>query len=112
MTETLQQRNRQFRKDLLDSPPECTEMNPDYWFADPADDEEKFGRSERAIAQSTCKRCPFMLRCFSYAIDNKIEDGVWGGSMPQQRIAYWRKVEETAHKAAREGNSQPDYEAV
>lgn len=67
-------------------------MNPDYWFADEHDDEEEFGRSERAIAVTVCKRCPLKSECFEYAIFNEILDGVWGASVPQQRIAYLSKV--------------------
>lgn len=77
---------------MFDNPPECTEMNPDYWFADEHDEEEKFGRSERAIALSVCKRCPLKNDCFKYAIDNEIMEGVWGASVPQQRSAYLEKV--------------------
>jgi len=68
-------------------------MNPDYWFADEHDEEETFGRSERAIAVTVCNRCPFKLECFTYAVENEILDGVWGGAVPQQRIAYREKVQ-------------------
>lgn len=67
-------------------------MNPDYFFADEHDEDEKFGRSEQAIAVSACKRCPLVNDCFKYAIDNEIVEGIWGGSFPQQRISYINKV--------------------
>jgi len=67
-------------------------MNPDYFFADPDDEEEKFGRSERAIAVAACNRCDLKLDCFQYAIQNNITEGVWGGAVPQQRQAYANKV--------------------
>lgn len=81
-----------FQEKMFETPPECTEMNPDYFFADPDDEEEKFGRSERAIAVSACNRCPLKLDCFQYAVANEIMEGVWGGSIPQQRQAYIVKV--------------------
>lgn len=81
-----------FQEKLFANPPECTEMNPDYFFADEHDEEEKYGRSERAIAISACNRCPLKLACFSYAIENEIMEGVWGGSIPQQRQTYINKV--------------------
>lgn len=81
-----------FQEKLFENPPECTEANPDYWFADPNDDDEKFGRSEQAIARTICLRCPLMSDCFKYAIDNEIVEGIWGASLPQQRIAYRNKV--------------------
>lgn len=81
-----------FTEKLFANPPECTEMDPDYFFADEHDEEEKFGRSERAIAVAACNRCPLKLDCFEYAINNEIQEGVWGGSIPQQRQAYINKV--------------------
>jgi len=75
-----------------DPPVECSEMNPDYWFADPNDEEEKFGRSEAAIAQGVCNRCPIRHRCFKYALDNDIAEGIWGGFLPAQREAYKRRM--------------------
>lgn len=85
---------------MLDTVPECTSVNVAFFFADPDDPEEEFGRSERAIAISACKRCPIMNECFRYAIDNEIEHGVFGGSIPEQRNAYRRKVGETAHRTS------------
>ena len=81
-----------FQEKMFENPPECTEMDPDYWFADEHDEEEKHGRSEQAIARTVCNRCPLKLDCFQYAIENKIMEGVWGASVPQQRQAYLNKV--------------------
>jgi hypothetical protein len=89
-----------FHEKLFENPPECTEMNPDYFFADENDEEEQFGRSERAIAVAACKRCDLRIDCFQYAVSNEILDGVWGGSVPQQRIAYLAKVRLTQAAAS------------
>lgn len=67
-------------------------MNPDYWFADPHDEEEKFGNSERVIAKGVCARCPIRHQCFMYALENDIQYGVWGGAVPAQRTAYRNKM--------------------
>lgn len=96
---TLVITNREFQKLVLDTVPECVEMDPDYWFADAHDPEEKYGRSERAIAEGVCRRCPIMNECFANAINNNETHGVWGASVPEQRQAYWRKVEDTARQA-------------
>ena len=77
---------------VLDEVPECTEMDPSYFFADPNDDEEPHGNSERVIAISACNRCPLKTACFQYAIVNDVESGVWGGSVPAQRSAYREKM--------------------
>ena len=91
--------NRQFQRLVLDTKPECVEINPSFFFADPDDPDEEFGRSERAIAISACKRCPIKNECFSNAINNDEAHGVWGGSVPEQRSAYRRKVEGSARQA-------------
>lgn len=68
-------------------PVECTTMNPAYFFADPLDEDEPYGRSERAIAVSACQRCPLKRECLEYAMDTKQVYGVWGGYIPAQREA-------------------------
>jgi hypothetical protein len=68
-------------------------MNPDYWFADPLDEDERGGKSEQAIAVSACERCPIKRPCAQFAMDNEIEYGVYGGMVPHQRLAYKRRVE-------------------
>lgn len=102
---TLVRTNRQFQQLVLDTVPECTSVNAAFFFADPDDPEEEFGRSERAIAISACKRCPIKNECFRYAIDNDIQHGVFGASIPAQREAYRRKVE----GAARQATAQEDH---
>ena len=37
----------------------------------------------KAAAQ-VCDRCPVRQTCLDYAIDNHIEDGIWGGLFPGQ----------------------------
>lgn len=96
----MTQTNRQFQRLVTETDVECRDINSSFFFADPDDPEEEFGRSERAIAVSACKRCPIMNECFRYAIDNDIEHGVFGGSIPEQRQAYRRKVEGSARQNA------------
>lgn len=86
----------QFQALLWEKKPECTEATADLWFADPNDEEEKYGKSEQAIAVGICKRCPIKAECFDHAIANGIEHGIWGGALPQQRQAYWSKMRRSA----------------
>lgn len=90
---TLVITNREFHRLVMATVPECTTVNPDYFFADRDDPEEPFGRSEQVIAVGVCKRCPIMNECFANAINNNERFGVWGGSVPNQRQAYWTKVD-------------------
>lgn len=84
--------NNTFHELVANTQVECAEMDPAYWFADPHDEDEKFGTSEQAIARAVCKRCPIVYECFKYAVDNNIEEGIWGGAVPQQRQAYRLRV--------------------
>lgn len=72
--------------------PECTEANPDYWFADEHDEDEKFGKSEQVIAMTICKRCPIKNQCLQYALEKNISHGIWGGLVPAQRNAYINQI--------------------
>lgn len=90
---TLVITNREFHRLVMDTVPECTEVDPDYFFGDRDDPEEKYGRSEQVIAVGVCKRCPISNECFANAINNSERFGVWGGSVPNQRQAYWQKVD-------------------
>ena len=85
--------NREFHQLVNTTQPECLEMDTRYFFADQHDEVEPFGKSEQAIALAACARCPIKNECFAYAINNRIEQGVWGNSVPQQRLAYWRKAD-------------------
>ena len=36
-------------------------------------------------AQRICAICPVKLACLAYALDNRLNDGVWGGASEQER---------------------------
>ena len=57
----------------------------------PAD--EKVGRPTRAntrkldVAKAICiADCPVTAQCLKFALDNEIDDGVWGGMLPKERM--------------------------
>lgn len=82
--------SKTFHERLAEQKPavECTEADPSYWFADPFDEDEPGGKSERAIAITICNRCPLRKACADFAMQENIEYGIYGGMMPQQRKAY------------------------
>lgn len=54
----------------------CTRgVNPDVFFDD----------TRVVAAVEVCQRCQARPSCLTYAIDNQIRDGVWGGLTPTQR---------------------------
>lgn len=47
------------------------------------------------VVDNFCKTCPVRLECLSFALDNKIEFGIWGGhnTKSRKRILKKRKRE-------------------
>lgn len=49
---------------------------------------------ERVIAMSICEECPVREECLVYALDNRIEEGIWGAASEETRkrmLVNWRK---------------------
>jgi WhiB family redox-sensing transcriptional regulator len=42
-------------------------------------------------ARAICGRCPVTERCLEYALENRIEHGVWGGASERERRRILRK---------------------
>jgi WhiB family transcriptional regulator, redox-sensing transcriptional regulator len=55
----------------------CKTMEPDQFFPHDGDGVRK--------AQRICAICPVKLACLAYALDNRLNDGVWGGTSEQER---------------------------
>lgn len=41
-------------------------------------------------AKKQCAGCPVLTACLQYALDNREEHGVWGGTSPQDRARLMR----------------------
>jgi hypothetical protein len=50
-------------------------------------------------AKVLCQTCPVKSDCLTYALDGKVDDGIWGGTDPKQRRAMRRKVRITSMAA-------------
>lgn len=37
------------------------------------------------VAKRICATCPVVTQCLNYALDNRIDHGVWGGTSERQR---------------------------
>jgi WhiB family redox-sensing transcriptional regulator len=57
------------------------------------DPETKFGSvtEQTEAAQTLCARCPVVGACLSYALDHRIEFGLWGGVTERKRRSLLRK---------------------
>ncbi|MGW7463840.1 WhiB family transcriptional regulator [Streptomyces xantholiticus] len=42
-------------------------------------------------AKAVCRRCPVMEECLDWAMDNGLDDGVWGGLSEEERRTLRRR---------------------
>lgn len=61
----------------------CRDWDPDVWFWQ----ENRSRSSAHPDALRLCGICPVSDQCLAYALSNRIEHGVWGGTTPKQRRA-------------------------
>ena len=57
---------------------QCRNGDPDRLFVRGAKQQE---------ARSICRGCPVLTQCLSYALDERVEFGVWGGMTERERRA-------------------------
>lgn len=61
------------------------EWLPGNWFPeDIPDPVERAEATNEAVAG--CRRCPIQEACFTYALEHNEKHGIWGGSLPSERI--------------------------
>ncbi|MER6443083.1 WhiB family transcriptional regulator [Streptomyces sp. NPDC001185] len=60
----------------------CRTADPDELFVE--------GAAQRA-AKALCTGCPVRTECLSYALDHRIEHGIWGGMTERERRALLRR---------------------
>jgi WhiB family redox-sensing transcriptional regulator len=61
------------------------EWKPELWF--PEDIENpKTRQLATTEAIKGCRSCPVQEACFDYALESNQKHGIWGGSLPSERI--------------------------
>jgi len=50
-------------------------------------------------AKAICSTCPVQSDCLTYAMDGRVDDGVWGGTTGKERKAMRRKARITSMAA-------------
>lgn len=54
------------------------------------------------LARKICADCPVKARCLEYALENRIDHGVWGGTSERERRRILKRRKETALAAEAE----------
>ncbi|MPZ90254.1 MAG: WhiB family transcriptional regulator [Actinobacteria bacterium] len=55
----------------------CSEVDPEIFFP------ERGGSSK--AARAVCSGCPVRVQCLEYALNNKEQFGIWGGTSERER---------------------------
>ncbi|AKZ60764.1 Transcriptional regulator WhiB1 (modular protein) (plasmid) [Streptomyces ambofaciens ATCC 23877] len=67
---------------------ECRRHDPELWF--PVGD-NVHARMQAAEAKSICAGCPVRIRCLSWALETRQDQGVWGGLTEKERLALHKR---------------------
>jgi WhiB family transcriptional regulator, redox-sensing transcriptional regulator len=62
----------------------CAGSDPDVFFAP--------GALEHKLAKKVCRHCPVRSQCLAYAMDERLDHGVWGGLTERERRRYRRQA--------------------
>lgn len=64
-------------------------------------DDRNDGALATQEAKAICRECPVRAECFTYAYENRIPHGVWGGATYEERRLMWRREAARALRNAR-----------
>lgn len=69
----------------------CSQSDPDLWFA--------VGAMEHKAAKTICRKCPVRAQCLSYAMDEPVDHGIWGGLTERERRRARRQAGSSGWRA-------------
>lgn len=73
------------------------DTDPELWFAEKVFTDTQFNMTTQA--KRFCERCPVRQLCLDYAIENREEFGIWGGSGQRERDKIRQKREKTPNRS-------------
>jgi len=61
-----------------------SDFDPETWFPEAV---RNIGirTEDTIIAKTLCGQCVHQVECLQFALDNRIGDGIWGGTLPEER---------------------------
>ena len=59
--------------------------DPNWWFGDSEDPDEKYNNAEAHRAAALCGTCPLRHQCLAHALAEGETHGVWGATTAAQR---------------------------
>jgi WhiB family redox-sensing transcriptional regulator len=59
---------------------QCVDYDPEGWFPEGKGDDPR-------PAKEVCAACPVRTDCLQYALDNGLDEGIWGGMTATERGA-------------------------
>jgi WhiB family redox-sensing transcriptional regulator len=62
-------------------------------------------------AKAICRRCPVMEQCLQWALNNRIEYGVWGGMSEDERRLIHLRTRRNQRRARTQANYNPEERA-
>jgi WhiB family redox-sensing transcriptional regulator len=71
----------------------CRSVDPEVFFPERQGD-------HAAMAKGICRGCPVRMQCLEFALDARLDHGVWGGLTEHERRALRRSRQRKARRQA------------
>lgn len=70
----------------------CKTIGPKIFFADNENSNQSESRKNDRLARSICNKCIVKTECLNYALNQKIQFGIWGGLSSRERNLVIKKT--------------------
>ena len=71
----------------------CQSIDPEVFFPEHQGD-------HASIAKAICRGCPVRMQCLEFALDARLDHGVWGGMTENERRSLRRSRQRKARREA------------
>ena len=77
-----------------DNEASCQSVDPEVFFP------ERQGETAATMAKTICRGCPVRMQCLEFALNARLDYGVWGGMTEHERRALRRSRQRKARREA------------